>query len=180
MDTRTVIVTNRTAGGVWLASTSMHPPASPPPEQPSPPRVPLGRGFTLIELMIVLVILGVLAGLAYAGYQEVVTRSNRSDAREALAAVQLAQERLRGQTGQYSNDFAALGLASPPGPVAQIESTRGFYDIAITEPTVAAPSRSVFVATATPKGRQARDTGCNPIQLRVTAGGEVRTPANCW
>lgn len=135
-------------------------------------------GFTLIELMIVIVVLAILAAIAYPSYVTFVTRSDRSDAREALAQVQLAQERFRARNGRYAHDLVGAG---PLGLGLSSESPRGFYDIAITDPTTAVPpNRTGFTATATAKGRQDRDSACPLISLQVTPAGEIREPAQCW
>ena len=64
------------------------------------------RGFTLVELMITMLIIGILAAIAIPAYNDSVRKSRRSDAMTALAAVQQAQERWRGSNASYSTSFS--------------------------------------------------------------------------
>ena len=56
---------------------------------------PSEKGFTLVELMIVMSIIAILAAIAYPSYTDYVRKSRRADAQAALANVQLAQQKLR-------------------------------------------------------------------------------------
>jgi prepilin-type N-terminal cleavage/methylation domain-containing protein len=60
------------------------------------------NGFTLIELMIVVMIVGVLAAIAYPSYQDSVTKSRRADAKSALLELSVFMERLYTATGCYN------------------------------------------------------------------------------
>ena len=59
-------------------------------------------GFTLIELLIAVVIVGVLTAVALPAYQDFVKSSRRADARNALLALQIAQERYRSNGTSYA------------------------------------------------------------------------------
>ena len=127
------------------------------------------RGFTLIELMIVLVVMAILVAIAYPSFVNIMIRNDRCDAREALAALQLAQERHRAQNSTYSGALPANVAAQSP---------RGLYDIAVT-----AADRDGFTGTATARAgtRQTRDRAiCQILTLTVTTSGEQRLPEECW
>lgn len=71
----------------------------------------VARGFSLIELLVVLAIAGVLAMVAYPGYRDSVTRTRRAEGRAALAALMLEQERRFTATGSYQ----AFSATAPNG-----------------------------------------------------------------
>lgn len=70
------------------------------------------RGFTLVELAVVVTIIGILAVLAVAGYRKLVTSSHTTEATEMVNAIKVAQETYHAETGQYANISAGLGLGS--------------------------------------------------------------------
>lgn len=68
------------------------------------------RGFSLIELMVVVVIAGILAAVAYPAYTSHVQRGRRADAMAVLTAVVQAQERYRANNATYAATASALGV----------------------------------------------------------------------
>jgi len=118
---------------------------------------PTGRrktgGFSLIELMIVVVIVAILGSIAYPSYLNQVTQSRRADAQAVLMEAAQFMERFYTENNRYDRDTAGTAVALP----AQLqESPRDSgtksYDI-----TVQASSASTYTLRATPKNGQAGD-----------------------
>ncbi len=124
--------------------------------------------FTLIELMIVIVIVGILAAIAYPSYQQSVREGRRTDAIDTLLALQLAQANWRTGHGAYTASLTDLGWTS--------DSREGYYTI-----QVAAATSYAFTATAAPKagGLQATDS----CSFTLNQDGPVLatdTDRRCW
>jgi len=97
------------------------------------------QGFSLIELMIVVAVIGILAAVAYPAYQDYVLRAKRSEAMNALAGVRLEQEKWRANNSTFA-EAADLGYPK--------DSVDGNYRITIL--STPAPDTSSFFATADP------------------------------
>lgn len=136
-------------------------------------RVRPALGFTLIELMITVAIIGILAAVAIPSYTQHVLHSNRATAESFMMEVSGAQERYLLDNRSYAADMTALGYATVPSEV----SSR--YDV--TTALVAGPPPG-YTITATPKGAQlSGDTACGTLTLTNTgsksaSGGD----AACW
>jgi type IV pilus assembly protein PilA len=74
----------------------------------------VARGFTLIEMMVVVVIVSVLAMLAIVGYRRLILSSNVSEANNMVQNVRIAQESYHSETQQYANVSPAALFATPP------------------------------------------------------------------
>lgn len=126
------------------------------------------RGFTLVELMIVVAIVAILAAIAYPSFTAQVRKSRRSDAVEAITAVQQAQERWRANSPSYSTSLASLQRTA--------NSANGYYTISIA--SVSNRGYTVFAEAVAGKS-QAQDRGCTLLSVQV-ASVITQSPANCW
>lgn len=104
------------------------------------------KGFTLIELMIVVVVVAILASIAIPSYLEQTRKGRRADAMRSVGDLQLALERWRAENPEYG-DCAACGSGTYP-----TLPTSPYYTIAI--PTANA---TTYTITATPTGAQTDD-----------------------
>ncbi len=138
-------------------------------------------GMTLIELMIVVLIIGILAAIAYPSYRDSVLKGNRSEAKMAL--MQGAQELEKCYT-RYST--YVYNVATSPCATAQtlagagIASTSGKYLVTAAAGDITA---STYKLTATPQGAQADDLKCGTLTQSQdnshTATGTSGV-AGCW
>lgn len=124
-------------------------------------------GFTLIEVMIVLVVIAILAGLALPSYLDSVQRARRGDGQASLLRLQLEQEKWRANNLAYTSSLSDLGLSD--------SSADGFYTIAITF-----AGASGFTATASASGSQSGDVDCQTLTLAHAGANTSTTPTACW
>lgn len=133
---------------------------------------PVRRGYTMVEVAVVLSVAAILIGVSVPGAIGQAQKSRRADAVAALTRVQWAQERHHAAHGAYASETRAL-LGAP-----QALSDAGLYDIRLAD---AAPDRYTAIASARPDGAQAADTACVQIVLSVVNGVAEHGPAAaCW
>lgn len=146
------------------------------------------RGFTLIELMIVVVIIGLLAAIAYPNYQQYVLKTGRSDGHAALSRIMQAQERFYSQNQTYTLNLGAtvagnLGLDLGVATNAPIISDEGRYSIAAQVCAAGTPLTRCVRLVATAIGQQAADAQCGNLIL-TSQGVKERTGTapreSCW
>ncbi len=137
------------------------------------------RGFTLIELMIVVVVIGILGSLAYPSYLNNVRRSSRGDASAALNTLANDLERFYSLNSSYTTDLNQFSLEIISGSAL---SNGGKYLLTIAAGQTADISSS-YVITALPLAgtTQEKDTDCPSFSLSST-GVRVPNPndSGCW
>lgn len=140
-------------------------------------------GFTLIELMIVLTIVGIISAFAYPAYQNQVMKTRRGEAKAALTALAQAMEEA------YTNtmDYTAAKLAPEANAIfpneAPLDGQQKFYDLSIDQNNTTNRFFMIW-ANAKSSGPQSRDE-CPNLWIN-SAGQSGATDANnqalttCW
>ncbi len=122
-------------------------------------------GFTLIELMIVVVVISILVAVAYPSYQDHVRKSKRTEGKSALLRAAQVQERFFTDQNRYATQAelaTAMGAASPTIYSGENPSTAAGASYTITV-TPAAPT-TTFTLTATPAAPFV-DTDCTTFTI---------------
>ena len=128
-------------------------------------------GFTIIELMIVVMIVAILLAIAYPSYVQYVRKAKRGDAQQLLMNWSINQEIWRSNNPNYAEDLAAPnGIPLP---------THDKYNFTLGTPDP--PTATEYTLTATATGNQALDkqggVTCTPMTLDQA---NTKDPPECW
>lgn len=143
------------------------------------------RGFTLIEIMIVTVVVAILAAVSIPSYRNYIIKSNRAAAESFMLQAANREEQIMLDMRQYVAVASAVGNtnfpnaptnASPGINLAVPNEVSKFYILSITTPST---STSTYTITASPIDSQLTgDTSCATLTLNQAG---AKTPASgCW
>ncbi len=146
-----------------------------------PPNV--NKGFSLIELLVVLSITGILCAIIYPGYRDTITRTHRSDGQTALLDLAIRMENYYTKNNTYKT--ATIGQGTSTDVLVHATSPEGFYLLSLSKLT-----HSTYTLKATPTPSQANaDSRCQSLTFNslgikgITTGpaGNPTAPAStCW
>lgn len=140
----------------------------------SAPSSRTSNGFSLIELMIVVAIIGILSAVAFPSYTAYVQRGDRASARAALLEAQQFMERYYAVNSRYTTDAAGTTSPALPARLQAVPAESPKYDL-----TLGAPAVNSYTLTATPR----RADKC--MNLTITNTGlkgtsSALSAAECW
>ena len=140
------------------------------------------RGFTLLELMVVVIVVAILAALAIPSYIKQTRKARRNAAESSLQQIAVLEERYRADNSSYlaptsTATWAQLGMSDPSGT---------YFTYTVTASAASGVTPALYSVTAAAKGDQAKDTGCTSLaytQTYDTTNNIVNTsttPSTCW
>ena len=141
------------------------------------------RGFSLLELMIVVAIVAIIAAVAYPSYMQFIVKAKRTTATSMLLQVADKQQQFFMDNKLYANDLTDLGFAANPLVIndearsVAAGASESIYSVSLSNVTA-----RTFTATAAPQQVQAdRDTECASLTMtQAGAKAHTGTGSDCW
>lgn len=136
-------------------------------------------GFTLIEVIIVVVVVSILMAIALPAYESSMQKNRRTQAKEALMDVANQQEQHMLDQGTYTDDMVALGFGADPYVT---DDGNGYYSVDAADCGNGLTRCYVLTANPVAGSAQAKDTRCtqftlNSNGLKSASGSDAN---NCW
>lgn len=154
------------------------------------------RGFTMLELMIVVAVIAVIASIAIPSYQDYTRKARRNTALATMLDIAMQQERYRAVRPTYATSFGEIGTVlrgDASGYNPNNYDIGEFYNFSMEGPDPGEYQIYSVIAAATSAGGQNKDTedgvSCLTLQLRkmsasvamtTEVGGVIKSPSECF
>lgn len=140
---------------------------------------PRQYGFSMVEILVALSIIGILGALAYPSYKDKIQSSRRAEAKTALSDLATRMEAYYAKTNTYATATIASGNATTD-ILSSAATSSSLYTLSID---AAATTATTYAIKATPTGAQASDVKCaalvlNSLNVKSVTGTDP--PASCW
>lgn len=143
-------------------------------------------GFSLIELMVVVVITAILASIAVPAYNNSIHKSRRTEAKTAIMDLAAREERYFASQNIYTTDPGALAYGSGASWPISVGSYYSISSVASSPATATTPGGYVLQVTPTAGSPQLQDTSCQLFQVDQTGkqssqdNGGNDSSTTCW
>lgn len=142
------------------------------------------HGFTLIEVLIVVVIVGLLASIAFPSYRNYIVRTHETVAKTALAEAASTQQNFYNDRRRYGADLTQVGYAAasvylaPDGSFATAQASDSIYRMEVRT----GATNTYYVLDAVPVGNQATASKCGTLSLDARDARSASGPSGdlCW
>lgn len=141
------------------------------------------QGFTLVELMITVAILGILTAIALPSYQQYVARSHRAEAKTVLLEAAAHMERFYSENFRYDQDTGGTAVALPTNLLRSPKEIGSAQQYAVT---VVAAQRTYTLSATRSTGSAMENDPCGNFTINqnglkaLTSAASGETVASCW
>jgi len=142
--------------------------------------IPRGFGFTLIEVMIVVVVISILVAIAYPSYKLWINKGRRADGTTALLDLANRMQRYYTENNTFATATIAAGVTATD-VLTSATSPQGYYTLSFY-PAGTPPTANAYTLLATRAGVQVGDTQCGDLMLTSTNVRDIvhNAPGVTW